>query len=92
MDTLRVDYNRVDNRGFFPSLIRGSWGWHLEAGELVLAEDAEGTRCKAYVEEIRRFPREGKAVAYLSLIPGKVEPNYRDDWIGYDFERQIAAG
>lgn len=71
--TLWVDFNRVDKAGRVPAILRGSAGWQIEEGDLVLAEDGEGTRVRAYVAELRRDAVGAKSVAYLQLIPGTTE-------------------
>ena len=87
---LRVDYNRVDPKGRTPVTLRGSLAFEVHEGDLVIIEDTEGTRAKAYVEEVHRNLAEAKAVAYLSLIPGSVDRSVQIEWVEGDRDRVMA--
>ena len=88
---LRVDYNRVDRKGRTPATLRGSLAFQVCEGDLVIIEDGEGTRCKAYVEEVHRNLAEAKAVAYLALIPGSVDRSERIEWVEGDRDEVVTA-
>ena len=88
--TLWVDFNRVDKAGRVPAIIRGSAGWQIEEGDLVLAEDGEGTRVKAYVEELRRSAVGGKTIAYLQLLKGTAEYDVLSELVADDMQAVIA--
>lgn len=74
--TLFVDFNMRDRQGRVLALLDQDQRGHVHVGDLVLAEDAEGNRCKATVEKI---VSNSPVVAHISLQPGTAEPSRKSD-------------
>ena len=66
--TLHVDFNEEDDSGRILALLNEA-GSGLRAGEFVVAEDSEGNRCKARVDEVSIERR----LAFLTPIEGTWE-------------------
>lgn len=76
--TLNVDFNMRDREGRVVVLLDSDQRDHVHVGDLVLAEDAEGNRCKALVEKLAT---NSPTVAHISLQPGTAEPSPKSDWL-----------
>ncbi len=75
--TLKVDFNMRDAQGRVPALVEPDALKALHVGEIVVAEDDEGNRCKAKIEEISST----KPAVYLRLQAGTADPSPKSDWI-----------
>lgn len=75
--TLKVDFNMRDTLGRVPALVEPHVLTTLHVGETVVAEDDEGNRCKAQIEEISST----KHAVYLRLLAGTSDSSPKSDWI-----------
>lgn len=65
---MQVDFNEEDDKGRILAPMPEKYS-NLRPGEFVLAEDHEGHRCKARVDEVS----EERGMVYLTLIEGTWE-------------------
>jgi hypothetical protein len=83
-----VDFHMRDELGRVPALVEGSALYSLHPGDLVLAEDDEGNRCKATVEEISP----PKSTVYLALVPGTTDPSPKAQLIAETLNDEQESG
>lgn len=81
---LNVDFNMRDALNRVPAVVGPSVG-RLDLGQIVLAEDGEGNRCKAEVVEVST----DRGAAYLRLIPGTSEPSAHVEWVANEVQEEL---
>ncbi len=84
---ISVDFHMRDDYGRVPAKVSESLAYSLEVGDLVMAEDYEGNRCKARIEEIST----PQATIYLSLVPGTTDSSPMVD-MAVEARRRAAEG
>lgn len=72
-----IDFHLRDDDGHVLALVEPADLASFSLGQVVVAEDFEGNRCKAQIEGIV----EDKSLAVLSLVPGSFEGSGKADWL-----------